>query len=170
MKSSGVLSPILFLALMFSATPRAEAQARIDIAPRLGFDLVGDVEEFFLGVDARIGLVAVPVILNPAFDYYFTEGNRNVYQFSANVLYPIRYPGMRPYLGGGIGISRISIERDGRQFGPFESSDTDVGLNFIGGVVFRTGNLRPFVQGQITFGDLDLFTVAGGLLFRLGGN
>ncbi len=160
-------SLVLLLALMASGAPPARAQVRLDVAPRLGFDLVGDVEEFFLGVDARIGLVALPVLLNPAFDYYFTEGNLNVYQFSINALYPLQYPGMRPYLGGGIGISRISIGRDGRRPGAFDRSDTDVGLNFIGGVVFRTGNLRPFVQGQITFGDLDLFTVAGGLLFRL---
>ncbi len=167
MKPLRLLSPILLLVLSSSVAPRAEAQARIDVAPRLGFDLVGDVEEFFLGVDARIGLRAVPFVLNPAFDYYFTEGNLNVYQFSVNALYPIRYPGMRPYVGGGIGFTRISIDRDGRRFGAFDKSNTDVGLNLIGGVVFRTGNLRPFVQGQITFGDLDLFTVAGGLLFRL---
>jgi len=160
-------SLVLLLALMTSGAPPAHAQLRLDVAPRLGFDLVGDVEEFFLGVDARIGLVALPVILNPAFDYYFTEGNLNVYQFSINALYPLRYPGMRPYIGGGIGISRISIDRDGRRLGAFDRSDTDVGLNFIGGVVFRTGNLRPFAQGQITFGDLDLFTLSGGLLFRL---
>lgn len=165
--NSRLLATILFLVTVFSTVPTAGAQARIEASPRLGFDLVGDVEEFFVGLDARIRLVAAPVILNPAFDYYFTEGNLNVYQFSANVLYPIRYPGMRPYVGAGIGISRISLDRDGRRFGTFERSDTDVGLNLIAGAVFRTGNMRPFVQGQITFGDLDLFTVAGGLLFRL---
>ncbi|WP_457654427.1 outer membrane protein [Rhodocaloribacter sp.] len=159
---------VLLLAVMTTGASPARAQLRLDVAPRLGFDLVGDVEEFFLGLDARVGLDALPVILNPAFDYYFTESPLNVSQFSINALYPLRYPGLRPYVGGGIGITRLSIDRDGRGFGGFDKSDTDVGLNLIGGVVFRTGNLRPFAQAQITFGDVDLFTVAGGLLFRLG--
>jgi hypothetical protein len=159
----------LFLLVPVTAgAPRAHAQIRLDVAPRLGFDLVGDVEEFFLGLDARIGVDTLPVILNPSLDYYFTESPLNVSQFSLNALYPLRYPGLRPYVGGGIGITRLSLDRDGRGFGGFDKSDTDVGLNLIGGVVFRTGNLRPFAQAQITFGDVDLFTVAGGLLFRLG--
>lgn len=141
-----------------------EAQAQVEVGPRIGFDIVGDVEELFLGADARVHLLAVPLQINGAFDFYFTDEMFDEFvQFSINALYEfgVANAAFTPYAGGGLGIS--SSERKGSN-----NRRTDVGLNVIGGAVFSAGNLRPFAQAQITFGDPDLFTLGGGLLFTIG--
>jgi hypothetical protein len=51
----------------------AQAQTSIELGPRVGFDLAGDVEELFLGVDGRIGVASLPVLLNGTFDYYLVD-------------------------------------------------------------------------------------------------
>ncbi len=154
---------IALLVALMGAGATAQAQARIEIGPRAGFDLAGDVEEFFLGADGRLGLAVLPITLNAALDFYFPDGF-DFFQLSLNALYEFG-PNNRvftPYAGLGLGFSRAS---GGANF----TDNTDVGLNLIGGAVLGTGNLRPFAQAQITFGDADLVTVAGGLLFRVGG-
>ncbi len=155
------MKKLLTMALVFGlcgVVGLHEAQAQIEIGPRLGFDLSGDVEEFFIGIDGRLNLVALPVVLNAAFDLYLAEENRDFSQLSFNALYEFGMANVAfsPYVGGGIGFSSTS-------------NDTDVGLNLIGGATFGFGNLKPFAQAQITFGDIDLFTIGGGLLFSIGG-
>ncbi len=148
-----------------------EARAQIEIGPRLGFDLTGDVEEFFVGVDARLDLPALPVVLNGAFDIYLVEENLDFWQLSFNALYEFGIANVvfSPYVGGGIGISRTSRDFDLGVFGNLSpTSHTDVGLNLIGGATFGFGSLKPFAQAQITFGDVDLLTIGGGLLFSIG--
>ncbi len=146
-----------------------EAQAQVEIGPRLGFDLIGDVEEFFVGADARLDLAALPVILNGAFDIYLVGENLDFWQLSFNAFYEFGLANVAfsPYVGGGIGISRTSRDFDLGDFGN-GASDTDVGLNLIGGATFGFGSLKPFAQAQITFGDVDLLTIGGGLLFSIG--
>ena len=109
-----------------------EARAQIEIGPRIGFDLSGDVEEFFIGVDGRLNLVALPVVLNAAFDLYLAEENRDFSQLSFNALYEfgIVNVAFSPYVGLGIGLSRTSLDFDLGDFGN-DASDTDVGLNLI---------------------------------------
>ena len=147
----------------------AKAQVQIELGPRLGFDLVGSIEEFFIGVDGRVDLAALPVALNGTVDIYLVGDNFDFWQLSFNALYEfgIANVAFDPYVGGGIGISGWS--RDDDFFGNFPSNgDSDVGLNLIGGATFGFGSLKPFAQAQITFGDVDLLTIGGGLLFSIG--
>ncbi|GIV58439.1 MAG: hypothetical protein KatS3mg042_1352 [Rhodothermaceae bacterium] len=146
----------------------ARAQARIEIGPRLGVDAGGDIEEFFVGADARFHLIALPVVLNTTFDIYFVDGPTDFWQLGLNVLYPLNAPALDIYVGGGLGINRLSADADLGDFGRFDASDTSVGLNLIGGLTFNAAPLKPFAQAQITLGDVDLFTLGGGLLFSLG--
>lgn len=60
----------------------------------------------------------------------------------------------------GTGIGTTSSEAGG-------VSDTDLGLNLVGGVEFEVGSIQPFVQSQFTIGDLDRFGITGGLLVAL---
>ncbi len=155
------MKKLLTIALVFGlcgVVGLHEAQAQIEIGPRLGFDLSGDVEEFFIGFDGRLNLVALPLVLNGAFDLYLAEENRDFSQLSSNALYEFGMANVAfsPYVGGGIGIANTS-------------NNTDIGLNLIGGATFGFGNLKPFAQAQITFGDIDLFPLGGGLLFSIGG-
>lgn len=156
------------LALFFFAlgVQTAAAQVGIRIGPRVGYE-IDDVEELFIGADARLDIATLPVIVNPAFDYYLTDGY-DLFQLSVNALYTfgINNTAFTPYAGAGVGITRVSADTG---FDFVDDSNTEVGLNIIGGAEFGFGNLRPFVQAQLTIGDVDLTTIAGGLLFSFGG-
>lgn len=164
----GALVAVLFL---FVGISNSQAQAVIEVGPRAGFDVGGDIEELFIGADGRIGLASLPVLINPAFDFYFTEENLTVFQISGNALYEfgVDNQAFTPYAGAGIGFTRVSFDTEFEGFG-FDSSSTETGINIIGGAEFETGSLKPYVQAQITLGDVDLFTIGGGLLFGVGGN
>jgi hypothetical protein len=163
---------LVVLLILLVSPGEAQAQAVIEIGPRAGYDVGGDVEELFIGAEGRIGLASLPVLINPAFDYYFAEENVTIFQFSANALYEfgVDNQAFTPYAGAGIGFTRFSIDTGLDDTFGFDTSTTETGINLIGGAKFETGNLQPFVQAQITFGDVDLFTVGGGLLFGIGGN
>ncbi len=133
-----------------------EGQTQVYVGPRLGFDL-GDVEELFVGVDARIHNTAFPIVVQPALDVYLQEGGPLI-QLNVNALYPFTIEGatgFQPYAGGGLGFS-------------FVNDRSDVGLNVVGGALFETNSpITPFAQAQITVGDIDFFALSGGILLRL---
>lgn len=137
------------------ATAPPEGQTQVYVGPRLGFDL-GDVEELFVGVDARIHNTAFPIVVQPALDVYLQEGS-SLIQLNVNALYPfaIEDVGFQPYAGGGLGFS-------------FVNDRSDVGLNVVGGALFESDSpITPFAQAQITVGDIDFFALSGGILLRL---
>lgn len=148
----------------------AQAQTSIQLGPRIGYE-IDDVEDLFIGADARITIGALPVQINPTFDYYLVDeiegADYSLWQLSVNALYNFGFNNavFTPYAGVGIGFTRSSVDVAG-----FESSSTDTGFNLVGGARFGSGALQPFVQAQLTFGDAELTTIGGGVLFRLGGN
>lgn len=157
----------LILAVAFPLTAQAqmESSSGFEIGPRVTID-VGDIEEVALGADVRYDLsenVDAPIQLAGAFDYYFAgdQGGTDVtiytIDLNAHYVFPTEET-FSPYAGGGLGITSS-------EFG--DNSNTDTGLNVVGGVEFDTGTLQPFVQGQITIGDLDRIGITGGLLFAL---
>ena len=155
-----LFASVLFALLLFGAG-QAQAQRVIEIGPRAGID-IDALNDPFIGLDVRVSTVSLPVVINPTFDYYLTEGDVNFYQLSGNALYEFGIDNQvfTPYSGLGLGISRASFDGEG---------NTDFGLNVIGGAAFRVGALKPFVQAQLTLlGDADLTTLGGGVLFRLG--
>lgn len=141
----------------------------VELGPKLGFDVAGDVEEPFIGVDARL-TTSLPVIINPVFDYYFAEENLTIWHIGVNALYEFGIDNemFTPYAGGGLGITRWSVDVD-TGFGDFDSSDSSVGLNGVAGARFAVGNVNLFGQAQLTFGDIDVVALAVGALFALGG-
>lgn len=163
-----LLTTIALLAL--SITPAtAQIGPTVDVGVRLGTDIAGDIEDEFLGVDARIGLPTLPVVLNPAFDYYFRPEGVDFYQFSANALLSVNMaalPTIAPYVGGGLGIARRSQDATSQRAG---FSDTDIGINLIGGGAVSVGSLKPFAQLQLTLGNPDLVTVAIGVHVKVSG-
>ncbi len=161
--TSRILAGLLLL-LVFT-TERADAQTSIEIGPRIGYE-VDDWESLFLGADVRVGLAALPISINPYLDYYFLDSdNVSLMQFGANALYEfgIANQMFTPYGGAGLALSRISYDIPG------VDGDTEVGLNLLFGARFGIGQLRPFAQAQFTLGDADFFSIAGGVLFRVGG-
>ena len=157
------------LAALFLLVPAQDAQAQtsIQVGPRIGID-VGDASDlggdFFIGADGRIASESLPVIINPAFDYYFVDADGvSLFTLDANALYQfgVDNQAFTPYAGGGLGYVRTSVDA-----GPFgDVGGSDIGLNLVGGAEFETGNLKPFVQAKVTLGDFTLFNIMGGVLF-----
>lgn len=175
--SLSALVALLFLAL----APQAKAQAEIELGPRVGLE-ANDIESLVLGGDLRVSTVALPFQISGAFDYYFPDDNDfagedpNVFRFTVNGLYELGVTNQvfTPYIGAGVSILRIS--RDVPDDSNIDDSDSDVGLNIIGGAKFEVANygfgaVRPFVQAEFVplGGDIQPFQITGGILFRLGG-
>jgi opacity protein-like surface antigen len=160
-----VVAVVLAVASPLTAQAQMESNSGFEIGPRVTID-VGDIEEVALGADVRYDLserVDAPIQLNGAFDYYFAgdvgNADATIYTIDLNGHYMLPTEAtFSPYVGGGLGITSSEVGN---------VSNTDTGINLVGGVEFDTGSFQPFVQGQITLGDLDRIGITGGLLFAL---
>ncbi len=171
MKRLFLFSAVLLLGMGVVSTQTSKAQ--VSFGPRLGVPL-GDLDgaDLYVGADARFNTPALPVVPNASFDYYLTGAdNFSVITVDLNALYPFEGSGMSflPYGGAGLGITRSSSEfTDPVSGNTRTSSDTEVGINLIGGLQFQTGSLKPFAQLNFTVGgDVTRFGLTGGLLFGI---
>lgn len=184
MKRLALVATILLLGIGLSAPLTAQGQTSIQIGPRLGIPF-GDVSDaggnFFLGADARIDSEALPVLVNPSFDYYLLDDRtingqdvgQSIIAVDINALYEfgIDNQAFAPYAGGGLAITRSSVDEQtfNTGFGSVTvggGSNTEVGLNLVGGARFPLGSVDPFVQLNATLGgDVQRLGLAGGLLF-----
>jgi opacity protein-like surface antigen len=128
------------------------------------FDLEGD-GDFGLGVRSEFGGNLALVL---SFDYYFPEsdiGSVDFYEFNGNLIYNFPTEGVRPYIGGGLGIARVSLDADF-----FSDSSTETGWNILGGLKFGSGGINPFAEIRyvIYTGDESFnnrLVISGGILF-----
>lgn len=177
----------LFALLFVLTLGVQEASAQFGLGVRGGYNLDAFTESgleegaFALGGEARFGLGALPVILNPGAEYTFTGlDNVTVLQFDANVLYPfgLNNSTFTPYVGAGLGVTRVSTDTEVGLI-QIEDSETDFGLNIIGGASFGFGAIQPFAQARITLGEHLAYlnedgeggagyALQAGLLFNLG--
>ncbi|MGI9174222.1 MAG: hypothetical protein ACR2GR_02730 [Rhodothermales bacterium] len=155
------LLPLLFLLPL-------SASAQNAIGPHLGYNL--DNEELFIGATAHINIPALPVIINPAFDYYLGTDNFTLLQFDANALLTFGVANVlfSPYAGGGLALSYASYNDDALEdLGlNVDNSSTDVGLNLLAGTFFNLAALRPFAEARVTIGDGTTVAVKGGVMFN----
>jgi opacity protein-like surface antigen len=101
-----------------------------------------------------------------SFDYFFDACNECTYwEINLNMAVPVNAEGVRPYLGGGLNIAHISVDDD--DFPGDGPSDTDVGLNLLGGLRFPIGDLSSYLElrGEISGGEQLVLTFG----FLLGG-
>jgi opacity protein-like surface antigen len=175
---------VFFLAAAVPLTSQAqmESESAFKIGPRATVAL-NDISDFggdfAIGGDVRYDLSAsanAPIQLSGAFDYYFVEDRETVtggiggvqteevsasaYTIDLNGLYSFPVEGaFSPYAGAGLGIVGTSLG---------DASDTDIGVNLVGGAEFEAGSLRPFAEAQVSFGgDFTRFGITGGVLFAL---
>lgn len=161
----------LSLALVAAAVPVAvsaqTAAARpFNLGAQANFETEGS--NFGIGVRYENSLNRLvqnlPLRAAASFDYFFID-NVTYFEINANVLYSFTMANspVTPYAGGGLNYARMSVD-----FGPpiGSQSNSDVGLNLVGGVQFRSmGSLKPFVEGRFELGGGENFIITAGLLF-----
>lgn len=174
------LSLVLLLTLTGIGSAQAQSnESGFKVGPRATLAL-GDISDFggdiAVGADLRYGLSGLPVHISGSFDYYFVENqtrtfstgsgigesevNTVAYTIDLNGLYNVQVEGgISPYVGAGLGIVGTQIRN---------TSDTDIGANVVAGSEFGSGTLRPFLEGQVSFGgDFSRLGITGGVLFAL---
>ena len=170
-RTSLILLPLLLLLL---SPTRAEAQ--VAIGPHFGTNLDSPLgAELFVGATSHISVPALPVILNPAVDFYIDADDFTLLQFDANALLTFGVDNVlfSPYAGGGLAVSYLSTDEafgdDGDLGFDPDVSATDLGINAVAGTFFNLASLRPFAEARITIGDImggTSVSVKGGLMFN----
>ena len=119
------------------------------------------------GIGAR-GEFGGSLALITSFDYYFVNddiGDTKFYELNGNLIYNFPTGGVRPYVGAGAGIARLSFDDNF-----FSDSDTELGVNVLGGLKFGYGPINPFAEFRYVFysGDETFenrWVISGGILF-----
>jgi opacity protein-like surface antigen len=119
-----------------------------------------------LGLGARVefDLGGPPLTIIGSFDYYFPDGSVDYFEFNGNLVYNFNIPSaptITPYAGGGLNIAHASWDTNDGE----DRSDTDPGLNILGGARFDVGSVILFGEMKFTIEGGDQFVVTGGVLF-----
>lgn len=151
---------VAFLAGFLGLAGPKEADAQVRIGPQLNFG-----SEQHVGLGGRVtAQFQSPRELGfiGSFDVFFPDEphgeDRSYWEINANLAYwfRVRSTSVHPYAGGGLNIAHAS--RDG-------ASDTDAGLNLLGGSAFGARRVRPFVELRVELAGGDQFVITGGVLF-----
>jgi len=153
MKLIGLLASAGAAVLLLSAPATASAETKVGV--RGGY--YTDIGEPFVGAELLLPVVR-RIYFNPNFEYVFVE-NLNYWTLNGDFHYD--FPTRRPYYvwaGAGVGLLRVDPE------GP-DNGDTDVGLNLLAGLGFKTGSVVPYFQGKVILKNGSEFAVAFGIRF-----
>jgi hypothetical protein len=158
------------LAVGLTAQPAA-AQAQFGVQGNYSDDFdfgIGARAQFDLGsaIDPEGPLADLMGVVS--FDYYFPDcdpADCSFFEVNGNALYPLDFgEGFTPYVGGGLHLARASAEID-TGFGVEDASDTEIGLNALGGALFGLGTLDAFVEAKIELAGAEQFVLTFGVLF-----
>lgn len=142
-----------------------EAHAQISFGAQASF---ADETDFGIGARIYAGLPLTGLELVGAFDYFFpSEEGLNYFEVNANALYSLPLAGMtgfRPYVGGGLNIARASVDIP-EELEEFldSSSNTEIGLNLIGGLEFGFGPIKPFAELRAQISGGEQIVLTGGI-------
>lgn len=150
--------------------------AQVNLGGQLSF-----ADDFDLGIGARatFGLpTSAPLEIITTVDYFFPDGvtgvDINYWEINANLVYLFEIPSstVAPYAGGGLNYAHASFSTDPSEFGvelpAVEGSQSDLGLNLLGGAKFNLGSITPFGELRIELNGGEQVVLSGGALFRLG--
>lgn len=158
---------IVVLAFVVGA-PSLSAQG-VKVGAQASF---ADDADFGIGPRLQIELprVASGLWIASSFDYFFPDqgfgtsvDDVDYWEFNANLLYDIALANVTnlvPYIGAGLNVARVSTT-----VGSESASNTDLGLNIVGGASFPLASVTPFVEVRIEVEGGEQFVVAGGILF-----
>jgi opacity protein-like surface antigen len=161
---------LIAICLLWSTTAHAKFGLQLDYnhfqTPEGEFSIL-EGGDFGLGARGEFGTSSLALVLS--FDYYFPGDDLHdlkFYELNANLAFTFPIEGFRPYIGGGVGIARVSFDVSDL----FSDSNTSTGVNILGGIKFGPGVVTPFIEGRyVIYGDdegfPDRFVLTGGILF-----
>jgi opacity protein-like surface antigen len=122
--------------------------------------------DFGIGARGEFGTAHLALVLS--FDWYFINGeikDLKFYEMNANLQFTFPTEGFKPYIGGGVGLSRATL---GLNF--FNESENETGVNILGGIKFGGPGINPFVEARyVMYGSTQAFNnrfvLTGGILF-----
>lgn len=160
-----IRSMMMTAAVLVLAVP-ATAMGQVTFGPQLSFG--GDTD---LGIGGRI-LANVESLEHwdfvGTFDVWFPDDTNttdlSAWEANGNLAYNfvVEDTSLNPYAGAGLSIFHWS--RENRSTGA-EFDDTDLGLNFFGGLKFPGQSVTPFVEVRAVLEGGDQVVVTGGILF-----
>jgi hypothetical protein len=152
------------------STPAA-LQAQLDLGAQGSW---GDEFDFAAGARVTLGIPgSLPLELHGAFDYFFPERDSLTYwELNGNITAHLPEPGgLSPYVGLGLNVANTDIKEtiDG-EAGPVTISrhETEFGVNFVGGLKYKTGSLAPFGEVRWEAGGSKQFVATIGLMLNIG--
>ena len=160
----GMFTIAMAMVFAFFCARPDEASAQFRVGPHVGYNF--DAEVAFVGADAWFGIFKlsdmIQIHANLGASYYFLDvDDVTLVRFDLNVplLFDVGSPAVKPYVAPGLAVGWASTDND---------SETDVGLNLIGGALFLTdGMFQPFVQFRVTISESTEFDAMGGVMFKL---
>lgn len=158
----GVLCAVMFL------SGAANVYGQVGFGAQLSW---ADDTEFGIGARAVVDLTPLTNGLEAigSFDYFFPDqplgADINYWEINANLAYVFKgVPSLAPYLGGGLNFAHASVSVDALGV-PVGGSNTELGLNLLGGARMNLGPVQPFGELRIELGGGEQFVIAGGVLF-----
>lgn len=135
----------------------------------------GDDSDFGVGVRGEYSLeemVGLPVSAAVSADYFFPDSGDGVdvtwIEVNANALYTVPVSEqIKPYAGAGLNVAyaKVSFDNDYYQ-GDASNSDTEIGLNILGGAKFDLGlGFTPFAEFRLELSGGEQWVITGGVLF-----
>ncbi len=161
--------PVIAAAALALAALPVQGHAQWALNTHGGYDF--DAAEFLIGAGVEFSIPGaaisgVPLTFAPGFDFYPGIDGVSFFVMDFDAHYPIQAKGFSPYVGGGMYVSRVSIDIPGLGT---SVSDTNVGLNLKGGASFGTSSkVRPFTEARLRMGNGSTFILKGGLSIQLG--
>jgi hypothetical protein len=139
----------------------------------------GKVLDTQLGLGGRLelplfGLLRTGVLANArivaSLDRFFPDCDSllggasgcSYWEFNADLAAPLSLGSVEPYVGGGLNVGRTRFTSDAA--GPRSFSDTELGLNLLGGLRFSLGAVTPFAEARAELSGGEQFVLTGGVL------
>ena len=160
--SRALLVALAGLLVTVGLARRADAQSfEITAAGlRTGASLDNDLTQFLIGGQLDIGRLAANLRVQPLLTLGFGDHATSLLAGAeAHVLFPVREARLEPYLGGGVGISHVSVDGAGRG-----RDETEAVLLLAGGVDIPMSNWWGyFAEARFVIGDQSVFRLEGGV-------
>lgn len=171
MKKLGSLLAALVLSVMLSSTADAQrfgAQVSWGDESDLGVGVRGEFD--FANKLTKTGAFSKAFIIGQ-FDYYFIDcpsgASCTFFELNPSLAVPftLQNSQLKPYAGAGLRFSRSSVSAGG-----FDASESDVGLNLLGGLKFGMGGMDAFTEARLGLGgDFEQLALSFGVLFGKAG-